>query len=51
MSVSSVLANVSQVIGTVVSTISSNGLLSAFLGLGLVGAGAATFRKLRGSSK
>lgn len=50
MTVSTVLANVSTIIGSVVGTISSNSVLSAFLGLGLIGAGAYTFRKLRGSA-
>lgn len=51
MAVADILADVGSVVTTVVTTLAGNPLLAAFLGLGLVGAGAYTFRKLRGSAK
>lgn len=51
ITVSGVLENVATVITTVVSTIAGNPLLACFVGLGLVSAGAYTFRKLMKSSK
>lgn len=50
MAVADILADVGSVITSVVNTIGGNPLLAAFLGLGLIGAGAYTFRKLRGSA-
>lgn len=46
MTVSGVLSQVSTVIGTVVDIISGNSVLSAFLGLTIVTAGAIAFKKL-----
>ena len=46
MSVSGVLSQVSTVIGTVVDIIGGNSVLSALLGLSIVGVGAMVFKKL-----
>lgn len=46
MTVSGVLSNVSTVIGTVVDIISGNAVLSAFVGLAVVSAGALAFKML-----
>lgn len=46
MTVNGVLSNVSAVISTVVSIIGENPVLSAFVGLALVGLGAMAFKSL-----
>lgn len=46
MTVNGVLSNVSSVIGAVVDIISGNAVLSAFVGLAVVSAGALAFKKL-----
>ena len=46
MTVDGVLSNVSTVIGAVVDIISANPVLSSFLGLAVVSAGALAFKKL-----
>lgn len=51
MTVSGLLTDVSNVITTVVTTIAGNPLLAAFVGLGLVSAGAVVFKRLRKSAK
>lgn len=51
MTVQGLLTDVSTVISTVVTTISSNALLACFVGLGLVSAGCFVFRRLCKSAK
>lgn len=51
MTVAGVLTDVGSVITSVVTTIAGNPLLAAFLGLGLLTAGAYTFKRLRKSAK
>lgn len=51
MTVQGLLTDVSTVISTVVTTISSNALLACFVGLGLVSSGCFVFRRLCKSAK
>ncbi len=51
MSISNVLSGVSDVISTVVSCITSNPIILVFIGMGVVGAGVALFRKLMRAGK
>lgn len=51
MTVSSMLTDVGTIVSTVVTTISGNPVLSAFLGLGLVGAGASLFKRIKKASR
>lgn len=50
MDVSSVIADVSTVLNSVVTTIAGNPVLVVMLGMSLVGAGARLFKKLRKST-
>ncbi len=51
MTVASMLTDVGTIVSTVVTTISGNAVLSAFLGLGLVGAGASLFKRIKKASR
>lgn len=47
MTVANVLADVGTVVSSVITSITGNGVLTAFLGLGLLGAGATAFRRIK----
>lgn len=51
MTVSGVLENVSSVISTVVGCVTDNPVIAVFIGMGVVGAGIALFRKLMRAGK
>lgn len=51
MTVETIVADVSTLLNTAVTAISGNAVLAAFLGLGLVGAAAGLFAKLKRSSR
>lgn len=51
MEVSNIISDVASLVTQVVTIISGNAVLSAFLGVGLIGAGASLFRKIKRSSK
>ena len=49
--VSTVIADVGTLLNTVVTTVSGNAVLSAFLGLGLVGSACGVFAKMKRSAR
>lgn len=51
MTVETIVADVATLLNTAVTAISGNAVLAAFLGLGLVGAAAGLFAKLKRSSR
>ncbi|MEE1124866.1 MAG: hypothetical protein U0L18_02875 [Acutalibacteraceae bacterium] len=51
MTVETIVADVSTLLNTAVTAINGNAVLAAFLGLGLVGAAAGLFAKLKRSAR
>lgn len=51
MTVANMLTDVATIVNTVITTISGNAVLSGFLGLSLVGAGASLFKRIKKASR